>query len=61
VVLSLQLPFAIIPLVMFTAEKKKMGALVAPRWVTILAAVTAAIIVVLNMKLIYDFFTGVPI
>jgi len=61
VVLSLQLPFAIIPLVMFTAEKKKMGALVAPRWVTILAAITAAIIVVLNMKLIYDFFTGVPI
>lgn len=61
VVLSLQLPFAIIPLVMFTAEKKKMGALVAPRWVTLLAAITAAIIVVLNMKLIYDFFIGVPI
>lgn len=61
VVLSLQLPFAVIPLVMFTAEKKKMGALLAPRWVTILAAITAAIIVVLNMKLIYDFFTGVPI
>ncbi|MDT6939005.1 Nramp family divalent metal transporter [Brucella pseudogrignonensis] len=61
VVLSLQLPFAVIPLVMFTAEKKKMGALVAPRWVTILAAITAAIIVVLNMKLIYDFFTGAPI
>ncbi|TCQ80897.1 manganese transport protein [Ochrobactrum sp. BH3] len=61
VVLSLQLPFAIIPLVMFTAEKKKMGALVAPRWVTILAAITATIIVILNMKLIYDFFTGVPI
>jgi manganese transport protein len=46
---------------MFTAEKKKMGALVAARWVTILAAVTAAIIVVLNMKLLYDFFTAVPI
>lgn len=61
VVLSLQLPFAIIPLVMFTAEKKKMGALVAPRWVTLLAAITAVIIVVLNLKLIYDFFTGVPI
>ncbi|MBJ6134124.1 Nramp family divalent metal transporter [Ochrobactrum sp. Q0168] len=61
VVLSLQLPFAVIPLVMFTAEKKKMGSLVAPRWVTILAAITAVIIVVLNLKLIYDFFTGVPI
>ncbi|SPL65864.1 Manganese transport protein MntH [Ochrobactrum soli] len=61
VVLSLQLPFAVIPLVMFTAEKKKMGSLVAPRWVTLLAAITAVIIVVLNLKLIYDFFTGVPI
>lgn len=61
VVLSLQLPFAVIPLVMFTAEKKKMGSLVAPRWVTILAAITAVIIVGLNLKLIYDFFTGVPI
>jgi manganese transport protein len=61
VVLSLQLPFAVIPLVMFTAEKKKMGSLVAPRWVTFLAAITAVIIVVLNLKLIYDFFSGVPI
>ncbi|MEL4070196.1 Nramp family divalent metal transporter [Ochrobactrum sp. GPK 3] len=61
VVLSLQLPFAVIPLVMFTAEKKKMGSLVAPRWVTLLAAITAVIIVVLNLKLIYDFFSGVPI
>lgn len=61
VVLSLQLPFAVIPLVMFTAEKKKMGSLVAPRWVTILAAITAVIIVGLNLKLIYDFFSGVPI
>jgi manganese transport protein len=61
VVLSLQLPFAVIPLFMFTAEKKKMGSLVAPRWVTFLAAITAVIIVVLNLKLIYDFFSGVPI
>ncbi len=38
VVLSLQLPFAIVPLVMFTADKRKMGALVAPRWMTGLAA-----------------------
>ena len=37
VVLSLQLPFAIVPLVMFTADKRKMGALIAPRWVTALA------------------------
>lgn len=61
VVLSLQLPFAVIPLVIFTAQKKKMGSLAAAPWVTFLAAITAAIIVVLNLKLIYDFFTGAPI
>src|SRR5205085_7422873 len=33
VVLSLQLPFAIVPLVMFTADKRKMAELTAPRWV----------------------------
>ena len=37
VILSMQLPFAIVPLVMFTADKRKMGVLVAPRWVTALA------------------------
>ena len=34
VVLGLQLPFAVVPLVMFTASKTKLGALVAPRWLT---------------------------
>jgi manganese transport protein len=58
VVLSLQLPFAIVPLVMFTADRAKMGALVAPRWVTALAVLVAAIIIVLNVKLLYDFVTG---
>ncbi len=60
VVLSLQLPFAVIPLVMFTAEKRRWDRW-SRRWVTLLAAITAAIIVVLNMKLIYDFLSGVPI
>jgi manganese transport protein len=54
VVLSLQLPFAIVPLVMFTADRSKMGALVAPRWVTVLAALTAVLIIGLNIKLLYD-------
>jgi manganese transport protein len=58
VVLSLQLPFAVVPLVMFTASKTKMGELVAPRWLTVIAALTAAIIIVLNLKLIVDFATG---
>ena len=35
-----------------------MGALVAPRWLTAIAALVAAIIVALNVKLIFDFVTG---
>lgn len=58
VVLSLQLPFAVVPLVMLTASKAKMGEMAAPRWLTVLAAVIAAIIIVLNIKLIVDFATG---
>lgn len=58
VILSFQLPFAIVPLVMFTASKKKMGALVAPRWLTALAALIALVIIVLNIKLLYDVATG---
>jgi manganese transport protein len=58
VILSLQLPFAIVPLVMFTASRRKMGELVAPLWVTALAVLTAAIVIVLNIKLLYDFVTG---
>jgi manganese transport protein len=58
VILSLQLPFAVIPLVMFTASKKKLGTLVAPRWLTAFAGVVAAIIVVLNAKLVIDFVIG---
>ena len=58
VILSLQLPFAVVPLVMFTASKTKMGALVAPRWLSLTAAIIAAIIIALNIKLLYDFATG---
>jgi len=58
VVLSFQLPFAIVPLVLFTADRGKMGALVAPRWVTGLAAVTAVFVIALNIKLLVDFALG---
>lgn len=54
VILAFQLPFAIVPLVMFTRDKAKMGALVAPTWLTVVAAVIAAVIIALNMKLIWD-------
>jgi manganese transport protein len=55
VILSLQLPFAIVPLVMFTADKRKMGALVAPRWMTMLAGIVAVTVIALNVKLLWDF------
>jgi len=56
VVLSLQLPFAIIPLIHFTADKGKMGLFVNKAWVTAAAWATAAIIVALNFKLVADVF-----
>ena len=58
VILSLQLPFAVIPLVMFTASRAKMGELVAPRWLTATAALIAAVIVALNIKLLWDTAVG---
>lgn len=54
VVLSLQLPFAIVPLVIITASKVKMGELVAPRWLSLMAWLIALIIICLNLKLIWD-------
>jgi manganese transport protein len=58
VVLSLQLPFAVVPLVMFTASEKKMGAYVAPRWLTVLATATAVLIIGLNAKLVFGYLSG---
>jgi len=58
VLLSLQLPFAIVPLVMFTADRRKMGELIAPRWVTVLAVLTALLVISLNVKLLIDFVIG---
>lgn len=57
VVLSLQLSFAVFPLVMFTADKKKMGELVAPVWLIAFAGLIAVVIAALNVKLLYDFIT----
>lgn len=58
VILAFQLPFAIVPLVMFTRDRSKMGALTAPGWLTAISAVIAAIIIALNVKLLFDIFTG---
>jgi len=54
VILSLQLPFAVIPLIQFTSDKTKMGTFASPRIVRVLAWISAAIIVGLNAKLVVD-------
>jgi manganese transport protein len=58
VVLSLQLSFAVVPLVRFTGSKHKMGPFVSPRWVQILAWLVAAIIISLNVLLVYEEIGG---
>jgi len=58
VMLSLQLPFAMVPLVLFTADNRKMNGLPAPRWLTHAAWLITVIIVTLNLKLIWDVATG---
>jgi len=52
VILSLQLSFAVFPLVMFTGDKAKMGPFVAPPWMRGLAWVVAVIIAALNAWLL---------
>jgi manganese transport protein len=58
VALSVTLPFAIVPLVAFTAQRSVMGELVAPRRTTALAALIAAAIIGLNLKLLWDAVAG---
>jgi manganese transport protein len=53
VILSLQLSFAVVPLVMFTSDPAKMGPFVNPRWMTALAWVVAVIIALLNVWWLY--------
>jgi manganese transport protein len=52
VILSFQLPFAIIPLVQFTADRTKMGEFVNRKWITALAWFVAAAVIALNMLLL---------
>jgi manganese transport protein len=58
VVLAFQLPFAVVPLVMFTADRAKMGEMVAPRWLSALSWIIAAVIIGLNVKLLWDLWIG---
>ncbi len=56
VILSLQLSFAVIPLILFTSDRRKMGEFANPVWIKVLAWITAGIIVILNVKFLLDYF-----
>ena len=58
VILSLQLSFAVVPLVQFTSDKRKMGEFVNPLWLKILAWTVAAVIMGLNAYLLFQTFFG---
>ena len=56
VLLSMQLPFAVIPLVRFVSDRRKMGEFAISRPLAAAAWIVAGIIVVLNVKLLWDYF-----
>jgi manganese transport protein len=58
VILSMQLPFAVIPLVQFVSDRRKMGSFAISRPLAVLAWVVAGIIVILNLKLLVDAVFG---
>jgi manganese transport protein len=58
VILSMQLPFAVIPLVQFVSDKRKMGTFAISRPVAALAWLVASVIVALNVKLLFETFAG---
>ncbi|MEF0940340.1 Nramp family divalent metal transporter [Rhizobium sp. BR 362] len=58
VILSMQLPFAVIPLVQFVTDRGKMGRFTVPRSVALLSWLVAGVILALNFKLLYDTIFG---
>ena len=58
VILSMQLPFAVIPLIQFTSDRRRMGTFANKMWVKLLAWTTATIIVGLNIRLVYTTLTN---
>jgi manganese transport protein len=58
VVLSFGIPFALVPLVLLARRKDLMGSLVNPPWLTALVGVLAALIISLNVFLLYEVFFG---
>ena len=54
VILSVQLAFAVVPLVLFTSDRNKMGEFANSLWLKILAWLATVFIIVLNAKLLFD-------
>jgi manganese transport protein len=54
----MQLPFAVIPLVRFVSDRRKMGQFAIPPYVAAIAWIVAGVIVVLNLKLLADTLFG---
>jgi manganese transport protein len=54
VILSLQLPFAIVPLIRYTSRRSQMGVFTNPRWMTLTASLIAVIIVTLNLTMLFN-------
>ncbi len=58
VILSMQLPFAVIPLVRFVSDRRRMGVFAIKPATVVVACVVAGVIVALNVKLLADFALG---
>ncbi|HLA38619.1 MAG TPA: Nramp family divalent metal transporter, partial [Candidatus Glassbacteria bacterium] len=58
VILSLQLSFAIVPLIHFTSDRRKMGRMATPLWGRIFAWLAAAVILALNLQLVFGTLSG---
>ncbi|OJU86210.1 MAG: divalent metal cation transporter [Solirubrobacterales bacterium 70-9] len=58
VVLSFGIPFALVPLILIASKREVMGELVNPRWLSASAGVLAALIIALNVFLLYEFAAG---
>jgi len=58
VVLSFGIPFALVPLLLIASRREVMGDLVNPRWLTAIAGAIAALIIALNVFLLYQVFFG---
>ncbi|TCZ66219.1 divalent metal cation transporter [Roseicella aquatilis] len=58
VLLCLQLPFAVVPLMLFASDRSRLGPLAAPRWQLVLGWAATAVIVAMNLKLLADALGG---